>query len=210
MAANPQYRKFFVRAIKEKFPLGWDAIIANTDNHFKIISADTRFAATSKNPIDKRLDFCAYFLALIKTLDEQGETFETTRKICLEIVTEYVRPKNKIQQVLKRLPAQLANTWIATVFLTSFNKRVNKNSNADGFIANIITDKQETFGLGYGIDILECGICKLFTKHKYQKYSSILCEVDEITSSLAGLKLVRTGTIALGAKKCDFRFIKEK
>ncbi len=210
MAANPQYRKFFVRAIKEKFPLGSDAIIANTDNHFKIISADTRFAATSKNPIDKRLDFCAYFLALIKTLDEQGETFETTRKICLEIVTEYVRPKNKIQQVLKRLPAQLANTWIATVFLTSFNKRVNKNSNADGFIANIITDKQETFGLGYGIDILECGICKLFTKHKYQKYSSILCEVDEITSSLAGLKLVRTGTIALGAKKCDFRFIKEK
>lgn len=210
MAANPQYRKFFVRAIKEKFPLGWDAIIANTDNHFKIISADTRFAATSKNPIDKRLDFCAYFLALIKTLDEQGETFETTRKICLEIVTEYVRPKNKIQQVLKRLPAQLANTWIATVFLSSFNKRVNRNSNADGFIANIITDKQETFGLGYGIDILECGICKLFTKHKYQKYSSILCEVDEITSSLAGLKLVRTGTIALGAKKCDFRFIKEK
>ncbi len=210
MAANPQYRKFFVRAVKEKFPLGWDAIIANTDNHFKIISVDTRFAATSKNPIDKRLDFCAYFLALIKTLDEQGETFETTRKICLEIVTEYVRPKNKIQQVLKRLPAQLANTWIATVFLTSFNKRVNKNSNADGFIANIITDKQETFGLGYGIDILECGICKLFTKHKYQKYSSILCEVDEITSSLAGLKLVRTGTIALGAKKCDFRFIKEK
>ena len=210
MAANPQYRKFFVRAIKEKFPLGWDAIIANTDNHFKIISADTRFAATSKNPIDKRLDFCAYFLALIKTLDEQGETFETTRKICLEIVTEYVRPKNKIQQVLKRLPAQLANTWIATVFLSSFNKRVNRNSNADGFIANIITDNQETFGLGYGIDILECGICKLFTKHKYQKYSSILCEVDEITSSLAGLKLVRTGTIALGAKKCDFRFIKEK
>jgi L-2-amino-thiazoline-4-carboxylic acid hydrolase len=210
MAANPQYRKFFVRAIREKFPHGSDAIIANTDNHFKIISADTRFAATSKNPIDKRLDFCAYFLALIKTLDEQGETFETTRKICLKIVTEYVRPKNKIQQVLKRLPAQLANTWIAAVFITSFNKRVNKNSNADGFIANIITDKQETFGLGYGIDILECGICKLFTKHTYQKYSSILCEVDEITSSLAGLKLVRTGTIALGAKKCDFRFIKEK
>ena len=39
---------------------------------------------------------------------------------------------------------------------------------------------------------------------------SILCEVDEITSALAGLKLVRTGTIANGAKKCDFRFIKKR
>lgn len=58
-------------------------------------------------------------------------------------------------------------------------------------------------------DILECGICKLFKKHNYEKYSSILCEVDEITSRLAGLKLIRTGTIALGAKKCDFRFKKE-
>ena len=45
-------------------------------------------------------------------------------------------------------------------------------------------------------------------KHNYQKYASILCEVDEITSSLAGLKLIRTGTITNGAKKCDFRFQK--
>jgi len=85
---------------------------------------------------------------------------------------------------------------------------VNKNSHPDGFIANIITDKAETYGLGYGIDILDCGICKLFSNYSFQKYSSILCEVDEVTSGLAGLQLIRTGTIALGATKCDFRFKK--
>ncbi|MDB5014511.1 MAG: hypothetical protein JWQ25_2713, partial [Daejeonella sp.] len=52
------------------------------------------------------------------------------------------------------------------------------------------------------------GICKLFNKHNYQKYSAILCEVDEITSALAGLELIRKGTIARGATKCDFRFKK--
>jgi hypothetical protein len=93
--------------------------------------------------------------------------------------------------------------------ISNLNKKVSKRSHPDGFVANIITDKEETFGLGYGIDILECGICKLFKKHNYEKYSSILCEVDEITSGLAGLSLVRTGTIALGAKKCDFRFKKK-
>ena len=200
------YRKYFVVGIEKNFPYHSDAIINKTDLHYKIISADTSFAARSKNPIDKRLDFSAYFLALIKTLDEQGEKFETTRKICLEIVTEYVRPKNKFQQLLKKLPAKLINTKLATLFLKAFNKRVSRNSNPDGFVANIITDKKETMGLGYGVDILECGICKLFKKHNYQKYSSILCEVDHITSDLAGLKLVRNGTIALGAKKCDFRW----
>jgi len=200
------YRKYFLAGIKKNFPDHSDIIIIKTDLHYKIISSDTNFAARSKNPIDKRLDFSAYFLALIKTLDEQDEKFETTRKICLEIVTEYVRPKNKLQQFLKKLPVKLINTKLATFLFKAFNKRVSRNSNPDGFIANIITDKKETLGLGYGVDILECGICKLFKKHNYQKYSSILCEVDHITSDLAGLKLVRNGTIALGAKKCDFRW----
>jgi hypothetical protein len=200
------YKKHFVAGVKKNFPGKADAIIEKVDAHHKIISVDTAFAATSNNPIDKRLDFCAYFLALIKTLDEQGESFETTRKICLEIVTKYVRTKNKFQLLLKKLPAKLANTWLSTYFLKKFNKRVSTNSNPNGFIATIITDKKETLGIGYGIDILECGICKLFNKHNYQKYASILCEVDALTSDLAGLKLVRNSTIALGAKKCDFRW----
>ena len=200
------YRKYFVAGIKKNFPDHSDTIIVKADFHYKLISADTSFAAKSSNPIDKRLDFSTYFLALIKTLDEKGEKFETTRKICLEIVIEYVRPKNKLQQLLKKLPVKLINTKLSEYFLNAFNRKVSRNSNPEGFIANIITDKKETLGLGYGVDILECGICKLFSKHNYQKYSSILCEVDHITSDLAGLKLVRNGTIALGAKKCDFRW----
>jgi hypothetical protein len=203
-----RFRKYFTKAVIDRFPVGSDKIIADTDNHFKYISKDTKFAATSKNPIDKRLDFCAYFLALIQTLDERGEDFETIRKLSLEIVTEYVQPKNEIQKLLKKLPAKLINTRLANLLLKSLNDRVSRNSNPDGFIANIITDKKETYGFGYGIDIIECGICKLFNKHKYSKYASILCEVDEITSGLAGLKLIRTRTIELGAKKCDFRFKK--
>lgn len=203
------FRKYFTENIKNHFPEHFDKLISETDEYYKDIAVDTNFAATSKNPIDRRLDFCAYFLALIKTLDKRGESYETIRKICLEIVTEYVRPKNKIQALLKKLPARFINTWFAAILLKAFNKRVSSNINANGFIATIITDKDKTYGFGYGVDILECGICKLFKKHNYQKYSSILCEVDEVTSALAGLKLIRTGTIALGAKKCDFRFKKE-
>jgi L-2-amino-thiazoline-4-carboxylic acid hydrolase len=203
------YKKYFTKAVKNTYPNTSDFLISEIDKNFKRISKDTNFALKSTNPIDKRLDFSAYFLALIKTLDGQGETFETIRKICLEIVVEYVRPKNKIQQFLKRLPAKLTNTWLTNIFLKSLGRKVSQKVHQDGFVAKIITDKNETFGFGYGFDILECGICKLFKKHNYEKYSSILCEVDEITSRLAGLKLIRTSTIALGAKKCDFRFKKE-
>lgn len=139
-------------------------------------------------------------------MDEQGEGFERTRKICLEIVIEYVKPKTKLQQILKKLPVKLINTKLAAYFFKKLNEKVSSNSNPDGFIAHILTDKKETLGLGYGVDILQCGICKLFEKHNYQKYSSILCEVDHITSGIAGLELLRNGTIASGGKKCDFRW----
>ena len=87
-----------------------------------------------------------------------------------------------------------------------FEKKVKNAGHPDGFVVKIITDKKETYGLGYGIDIVECGICKLFNKHGYSSYARILCEVDEITSGLAGLELIRAGTIANGASKCDFRW----
>ncbi len=146
------YRKYFIQFIRENYPNEFDSILADTDNHYKIVSLDTAFAQTSKNPIDKRLDFSSYFLALVKTLDEKGESFENIRKICLQITIEYVQPKNKLQEFFKRLLPKLTNTWFGQILIRAFHKRVSVNTNAGGFVANIITDKQETFGLGYGID----------------------------------------------------------
>jgi len=200
------YKKYFIKTIEHHFPYKANMLIQKMNIHYAIISKDTSFALASKNPIDKRLDFMAYFLALIKTLDEQQQGFDAIRNICLEVVTDYVQPKNKLHAFLKRIPPKLMNTWLAAALLPVLNKKVSKNNNKEGFIANIITDKEKTYGLGYGIDIIECGICKLFKKHNYEQYASILCEVDKITSELAGLQLIRTGTIAMGAKKCDFRF----
>src|SRR4028119_277482 len=101
------YKSYFVRAIAGHYPGRSTLLLAAVDEHYERIAEDTRFAAASANPLDKRLDFSAYFLALILTLDEGGESFQTIRALCLQIVGEYVRPKNKMQQLLKRLPARL-------------------------------------------------------------------------------------------------------
>lgn len=185
-------------------------MLEQLESNYKLISPDTQFSFKSKNPIDRRLDFCAYFLALIKIMHEQDESYEDIRKLCLEIVIDYVKPKNKWQAMMKRIPPLLIKTWASGFLLKAFHRRVSQNENPDGFVAHIITDKNETYGFGYGIDIIECGICKLFKKQGFERYSSILCEVDKVTSGLAGLELIRNGTIALGAKKCDFRFKKIK
>lgn len=200
------FRKYVYREIRSSYPAHFADIMAQTDRHYGAVSKDTAFALTSGNPLDRRLELSAYFLALIMTLHEKGESVDRIRSLCLQIVTAYVQPKHKLQAFAKRLVPRLIPTWLGQRLLRAFHRKVSVNPNPAGFVANIITDKQQTYGLGYGFDILECGICHLFRKHGYAEYASILCEVDKITSAMAGLSLIRSGTIANGATKCDFRF----
>jgi hypothetical protein len=201
-----KYKKYFVRALDTNYPQDSLAILNEIDDAFSGIEKDIRFARSSKNPMDRRLDISGYFLALIQVLDRRGETYERIREISLEVARAYVEPANKLHQWFKRLPVKLIGTRFSTRLLVLLDRRLKIRDHSDGFVARIVTDKQETFGLGYGVDILECGICKLFERYDCGAFASILCEVDHITTNLAGLELVRSGTIATGADKCDFRF----
>ena len=202
------FTKYFQKSLEKHFPQESTALVKEVEERFKVLSVDTRFASTSSNPIDKRLDFAAYFLALIQTLENRNQSYDEIKSICLEVTYDYVLPKNRLQKWLKRLPANLIGLKITKPLLKLFHNKVVTKGNEAGFRAAIITDKNETFNFGYGFDIYECGICKLFQKHNAGKYASILCEVDKVTSNLAGLELIRNSTIALGAEKCDFRFKK--
>ena len=204
-----KYKKHFNRILTKRFPELHDSILLDADKRYFQISKDTNFSKNSSNPLDKRLNLMAYFLATIQSLQEKKVDFHRIENVCIEIATEYVRPKNELQKWLKKIPPKLINTKLSSLFLKMMDKKISKKGHQDGFLAKVITDKQDTYGFGYGIDILECGICKLFNKHKAEEFTSILCNVDKITSSLAGLELVRKGTIANGADKCDFRFKKK-
>ena len=197
---------YFHKALKKYYPDKSEILISSLHSTYEEIKPDISFSKRSANPIDKRMDIAASFLALVKVLDKEGSTVEKIREICLYIANDYVQPKNSFEVSMKKWPVKLIRTWLGRWLTLYLKKKVAKPAHPDGFAADIITDKSATFGLGYGVDITECGICKLFEKHHYKKFSSILCDVDYITTSLAGLEMMRTGTIATGAKKCDFRY----
>ena len=92
-----QFKKYFAASLRTRYPSNAESLLIELDKEFQLLLPDVKFAATSSNPIDRRLIFCAYFLALIKVLDNHGESFEQIRVVSLEIVKEYVRPKNGFQ-----------------------------------------------------------------------------------------------------------------
>ena len=60
----------------------------------------------------------------------------------------------------------------------------------------------------YGLDITECGICKLYAAYGVEKLSRYMCLSDYVISKAFNRGLVRYNTIAEGAEKCDFRYKK--
>jgi hypothetical protein len=200
------YKKYFTTSVRESYPNDFQTIQTEIDRAFQSLQPDIEFSKRSSNPMDRRLEISAYFLALVMVLDKRNVPQQEIRKLCVDIAHAYVKPENGLQAWMKKLPQRLIGTWVSEILLPAFNKRVSQLAHPDGFKVKILTDPKETFGLGYGFDILECGICKQFTKHHYQHYANILCDVDYVTSGLAGLELIRSGTIANGASKCDFRF----
>jgi hypothetical protein len=58
----------------------------------------------------------------------------------------------------------------------------------------------------YGMNILSCAVCHAFGKHDAMDLVPYMCATDDVMSDALGQGLRRSGTIALGAHHCDFRF----
>ena len=58
----------------------------------------------------------------------------------------------------------------------------------------------------FGMDIQECAVCIACARHDAMELVPYLCAGDDTMSAALDLGLRRTGTRALGADRCDFRF----
>ena len=71
-----------------------------------------------------------------------------------------------------------------------------------------VLEKSEDYEFGF--DYLECGDCKLCRDEGCPELAKYLCSLDYMTIDVMGLGLRRSGTLAEGCDKCDFRFYKVK
>ena len=89
-------------------------------------------------------------------------------------------------------------------FRREWAEETKKRKYENDWVVDIPVDDKEN----YGIDYLECGVCKLCNDEKCPELAKYLCSLDYMLAELIGLKLTRTMTIANGDPKCDFRYKK--
>ena len=71
------------------------------------------------------------------------------------------------------------------------------------FVFEILPGDEQT---DWGMDITSCAVCHAYARHDAMELVPYLCASDDVESDAGDLGLRRTGTIALGAHRCDFRY----
>ena len=56
------------------------------------------------------------------------------------------------------------------------------------------------------MNIKSCGICHQYAKYDAMDLVPYMCATDDVESDKSNLGLRRTGSIAVGAHLCDFRY----
>ena len=58
----------------------------------------------------------------------------------------------------------------------------------------------------WGMNVISCAICHQFSTHDAMDLVPYMCALDDAASDAGDRGLRRSGTIALGAHRCDFRY----
>lgn len=177
-------------------------LIIETKRAYENLRPEIPYIGGKENIFSEWLNYGAYYLGMYQALSAHGhqlddigriifETYETMAdypKWFLSIVGHFKYGK-KYEEKLRRASAVSQ-----------------KRKYPGDFVSYFIGGNNEEFD--YGLDITECGICKLYAAYGAEKLSRYMCLSDFVVSKTFNRGLVRYKTIAEGAEKCDFRFKK--
>jgi hypothetical protein len=144
-----------------------------------------------------------WFLAVYRVLQAQGWTVEQTGQLIYRIDEAFVKayPRFVTRFMGRRI--------FSPAYIEDARRRAAESQQRPypgGWIAEFVEGDGQTFD--YGVDYLECGLCKLLASQGAPELAPYLCVADVQYSEAFGWGLQRTQTLAEGHGRCDFRFKK--
>ncbi len=145
----------------------------------------------------------AQMLAIIRPLEREGLAPRAIGKVVYETMELFFESRPRFVR------------WLMGKLMTTklFMKQKKKQTEDSpfrhypgGFITEFVESDGENFD--FGLDVVECAICKFYREQEAEKYIPYLCLGDYPMFRSLGIGFTRTQTIGNGAPLCDFRFKK--
>jgi ABC-type multidrug transport system ATPase subunit len=148
--------------------------------------------------LTSNLSQSAAALAFYRAMLAHGQTVEQTGEILYRAV------ESRAAMPLVGLGGRFAMSDMAQRELEQGARISHQRQYPGDWVFDFVQGDGETFD--YGIDYLECGICKYMQAQQASELTPYLCLLDFPMSRAMNTGLVRTTTLAHGAQRCDFRY----
>lgn len=181
-----------------------EATIKEARQEFEALIPQIPYLGSSNDPLTKSLVGALYYLALYRVLRKHGETAVEVGKLTDEITEVYLASLPWLSKTGLRLFWRLMFTWLGRKIIARQAAASQKRRCPEGFVYRYVKGEGRDFD--FGMDVVECGICKFFQKQGDDEFTPFICHFDFPISRLADSGLVRTLTLAEGNEKCDFRY----
>jgi hypothetical protein len=176
------------------------AIMRETRERFDSLLPEVGDIGGRRNRLTPMLLWSAWVLAFWEVMRGHGATTDEVGSIIIEAVprqlAQYPRP---LLRWLGRWRMGLTASRLQEASERSLERRY-----AADWVSRFVPGDGEEFA--FGIDYVECGICKLYQQKGAFELVPWVCWLDYPVSDALGLGLKRTRTLGQGADHCDFRW----
>lgn len=197
---------FFRRALSTRFPQDEvERIIQQTQDEFRATLPRLPYIGGKQNPLTTNLVACSWFLALYRVLQPRGLSDDEIGELVYRVAEEWVK---STPHWLVRLQGLLIKTPLLRLIFGQISRQTQQRKYPGDFVVHFVPGERRGDGrdFDFGLDFTGCAIHKFFQAEQAGHFAKYMCRIDDLTTSFKGIELIRTGTIANGADKCDFRY----
>ena len=163
-----------------------DSVLAQARGSFEEMLDELPYADRPGHVMFGSMFACAAMLSVFRVIRERGVDAHEWGRAC-HTLPPGVEPSDEASQQRSRRDADASQQGAAP------NEFVFEMIDVDGDGVR-------------GMNVTSCAICHLFGKYDAIELVPYMCSFDDVVSDAGKQGLRRTGTIALGATHCDFRF----
>jgi hypothetical protein len=193
---------FFRRALLTRFSKEeTERVIEQLQAEFRALLPRLPFIGGKQNPLTTNLVACSWFLALYRVLQPRGLSDEEIGDLVYRVAEEWVTSSPRW---VGRVQVLLGETPLLRFILKRISRQTQQRKYPGDFVVHFVPGDGRTFD--FGLDFTGCAIHKFFQAEQAGHFAKYMCRIDYLTTSYKGIELIRTGTIANGADKCDFRY----
>ncbi len=167
---------------------------------FEALIDEIPYSGQERDPLGQALIACYEVLPYGLELREWGHPLEEIGGFIYDAFEAPPAPRSSWSQ---RLLAPLQRRR-QSALMRKRARESQDRAHPDEFIFQMVDVRGSEFDRGF--NITQCAICTAFSKHDALDMVPYLCAIDDKLSDAQGSGLRRTGTRALGAHHCDFRF----